>query len=51
MFKGILNECAMSILQLGSGNRFRGVFNTLQILRRGNYLWLFKARKDWVLEL
>lgn len=49
MLKDILNECALNILQLGSGNRFREVFKTLQTLRKGNYLWLFKAREDWAL--
>lgn len=49
--KGFLNECAQNIVKLGSGNRVREVFNTLQTLRRGNYLWLFKAREDWTLEL
>ena len=41
----------MNSLQLGSGNRFRKVFNTLKTLRTGNYLWLFKARENEALEL
>lgn len=43
--KGTRNACALNSLHLGAGNRFREFFNTPWILRRGNYLWLFKERR------